>query len=116
MYRLTDKRLQKAKPILDEYMSRLQAAGKIDVMEFEVALRNCWRKIGYQELKGIFKDMAGRREYLYLAAYYMEHSNEGRVVVEFQGFLASLYGVKWYRHNSPEINSKRKAFWEKMKQ
>jgi hypothetical protein len=113
MYRLTERRKAKADPILEKYNAQLHADGAISAMAFEKELCACWN-VGYQSLKDIIKDLSKLDEYVYLAAYYMEHSNSGvGVVCEFQPVLAKLYGIKWY--HGPDMKTAQKAFWAKMK-
>ncbi len=113
MSRLTDRRRAKADPILRRYRTQLHSTGKIEACELEIELRECLN-LGYQGLKGIIEDLAKQKDYVYLAAYYMENSNAGAGVVnEFQDDLARLYGIKWY--HSPERDKKRKLFWRKLK-
>jgi hypothetical protein len=113
MYRLTERRFARAKPILDKYRERLHTAGDISAGELERELRDCWG-VGYQALKGIIEDLAKRNHYRYLAAYYMEHSSAPGVVSEFKPVLAKMYGIRSYGH-SPDRESKREAFWQGMK-
>jgi hypothetical protein len=112
MYRLTERRFTKAKPILDQYRKQLHDTGSILTRDFEMELRKCW-KIGYQELKSIIIELSKQNRYRYLAARYMESGSSG-VVTEFQSTLAKMYGIKSFYH-SPEKDSKRQAFWKKLK-
>lgn len=70
--------------------------------------------LGYLDFKGIIIDLSKRGEYRYVAAYCMEHSNAPGVVSEFQGVLATLYGIESYYH-SPDREQKREIFWQTMK-
>ena len=108
MARLTERRFEKAKAILDKYREDLHRTGSISAGILEKELRDCW-DTGYQELKGIIIDLSKRDHYRYLAAYYMEHSNAPGVVAEFKPVLAALYGIKYY--DGPEREHGRKAFW-----
>jgi hypothetical protein len=114
MYRLTDRRKAKALPILQKYKTKLDSSGSINEVGFEKELCECWN-VGYREIKDLIEDLAKCKEYIYLAAYYMENSNAGAgVVTEFQSVLAKLYGIKWYSHNA-ETLAARKSFWAKHK-
>ncbi len=109
MYRLTNRRLEKARAILDHHNAVLSEKSRIVAMKFDAELRECW-DIGYQELKDIIEQMAGMPEYKYLAAYYMENINGDCVVSEFQPVLAELYGIDWFY--SDDKDAKREAFWK----
>jgi hypothetical protein len=111
MYRLTDKRLQKAQPILDKYRADLFTARSFAVRGLERELRDTW-SLGYQELKDIIRELLKNDRYREVAAYYMERSNPVGVVSEFQQPLAYLYGLKWF--HAPEREGKRAAFWERV--
>ena len=115
MYKLTDRRLKKAEPILEKYRTELHGRGDFMVRVFERELRDCWG-LGYQELKDIFKQLSKMARYRYLATYYMENSNAPTVASEFKRVLASLYGVTSRKgYDAPERELKREAFWEKIK-
>ena len=111
MYRLTKRRKEKAREILDRYTQQLYNQRSIDG-PLERELRELW-KVGYQELKWIMIDMLEKHpEYAHLAAHYMEYSNGPGVVMEFQGSLAEVYGLSsWYY--DAEKEKKRAAFWER---
>ncbi len=113
MYRVTPRRLAKAQPILDAFAVQLHGKRAIDVTRFEMELRECW-DVGYREMKDLAEDLLKMRRYRFLAAYYMENSNgsRDRVAAEFKEVLAKLYGIDWYE--SPERETKRKAFWDTM--
>ena len=110
MYKLTERRLNKARSILDEHKSILDTHGTIDVGAFEMSLRECWN-LGYQELKDIIIALSKLDDYVYLAAYFMEHSNAPGVVSEFKRPLAKLYGITHY--SSPNRESAQRDFWAK---
>ena len=112
MYKLTKKRFEAAKSILDDYRYRLHTTGSFSRQVFESELRSCWQ-LDHQELKAIIKDLAKLPEYQYLAAYYMEDSSGMGAVSEFQPVLADLYGITSYYH-SEDREEKRKSFWERM--
>ena len=109
MASLTDRRFEKAKPILDKYRAQLHATGRISTREFEMELRRCWN-LGYQELKDIIIHLSKRDHYRYLAAYYMEDGSGVGVVMEFQPVLAAMYDID--RYDQPERETARKTFWE----
>ncbi|MGI6353818.1 MAG: hypothetical protein ACOX6W_01770 [Lentisphaeria bacterium] len=110
-YKLTEKRLQKATPILEEGFAFLvKTKGEAFLpRSFEYALRDCWN-IGYQELKSIMLDMLRHDKYKYLAVRYMEFCDGTGVKSEFKQSLARLHGVKGYDHLT--YNMDRKPFWE----
>lgn len=111
MARLTDRRFEQAKPILDRYRDKLAQSQNHSFHAgfLEKELRELWR-MGYQELKGVMKDLSRRPGYTHLAAYYMEHSNAGSgVAEEFKDTLAALYGVRHYHADDRE--EKQRAFW-----
>lgn len=114
MYRLTELRLKKAETILEKYRAQLHKTNSIVALVFERELRDCW-KLGYQEMKGIAKELARIKRYKYLAAYYMENSGSGTSVVgEFQQPLARLYGIP--RYDNRELRkAAREIFWKGMK-
>lgn len=109
-YRLTNRRLLKATPILEEAFAFIvNNRAKSLPYDFEMKLRSCWN-IGYQELKDVMADMLKYDRYKYLAVLYMETSSCPGVVTEFQSVLRKLHGVKCY---SPVTYSEdRKPFWE----
>jgi hypothetical protein len=110
MYRLTERRLMLAQPILEKHRGDLYNHQRFDCSTFEHQLRQCWN-VGYQELKDIMQDLLKRERYRYVAAYYMEHSNAPVVVMEFQIPLAKEYGIRNYHGNDRE--DKRRAYWER---
>jgi hypothetical protein len=113
MYRVTQRRLTKAQPILDRHRAELHRTGATDVTAFEMALRACW-KVGYQEMKDLATDLLKNDRYRFLAAYYMENSNGSRqrVAMEFKDDLAKLYQVQWY--DAKDRERKRSEFWATM--
>ena len=111
MYRLTEKRFQKAKLILEKYRNQLHRTGQIEAGFFERELGQCWN-LGYKALKGVMRDLLKEPRYRFLAAYYMEHSNAPGVVMEFQNPLAGVYGISYY--HSKDREKKKAAFWAKM--
>jgi hypothetical protein len=112
MYRLTDDRFEKAQPTLERYRTQLHTRRKIDAKGFEKELRTCW-DTGYREVKDILKRLSETTRYKFLAAYYMEHSDGSKPLTEFWPTLSELYGVDYYQ--SPMRESKREAFWRKLR-
>ena len=109
MYRLTNRRLEAARPILDEYQTRLFSHQSFDAQALEYELREVWG-IGYQELKDVAADMVKQDRYREVALFYMERSNPGTgVAAEFKPVLAKAYGVRSY--DQPDRDAKREAFW-----
>ncbi|RLB92252.1 MAG: hypothetical protein DRH26_06655 [Deltaproteobacteria bacterium] len=111
MKKLTKRRKDTAKDILERYTIYLHDNKSIPVKPFELELQNVW-DMGYQSIKDIMIDIVkNHREYTHLAAYYMEHSSTVGVVSEFQRPLAALYGLtSWYHDDTKEI--KRQQYWE----
>jgi hypothetical protein len=97
MYKVTQRRLTKAQPILERHRAELHRSGMTDARAVEMALRECWN-VGYQEMKDLAADLLKQERYRFLAAYYMENSNGSRqrVAMEFKDDLAKLYGIRWY--------------------
>lgn len=108
-YKLTERRLEAVRPILEKYRKLLHKSHHIDPGMLERELRDCWG-IGYQALKGIIIDLAKMGRYRLVAAYYMQHQNVPGPVAEFKKPLAQLYGTRGYDHFDKE--GKRKTFWE----
>ena len=111
MYKLTQKREEKAAEILGSYQKQMAQSDSIDCSGFEMELRKCWG-LGYRELKGIVIDMSRRPEYERMAAYYMQNQNALGPVSEFKGRLGQLYGVK--RYSSKGAKEGREAYWSKV--
>jgi hypothetical protein len=114
MANLTQRRFEKAKPLLDKYREQLHSTGHTSAEDLEHELRECWG-VGYQELKQIIIDLSKRDHYRYLAACYMENSNAPCVIEEFKAVLAAMYGIKSYDH-APDREEKQRAFWQTMLQ
>lgn len=112
MYRLTEIRLRKAEPILENYRRRLYERFRFEPGLLERELRECWN-VGYQELKDIFKDMLKQERYRYVAIYYMENISGAAVVSEFWEPLAEAYGVRYFR--APDMEQKCEEFWKKFR-
>jgi hypothetical protein len=112
MYKLTERRLAKAKPILETYRKQLHTSGFMAASNLESELRKCWN-VGYQALKGIMIDLSKLPRYRYVAARYMESGCPG-VVTEFQRTLSELYGMDSLL--SRDKKAKKEAFWGKLKQ
>ncbi|HUE69845.1 MAG TPA: hypothetical protein VMP01_03060 [Pirellulaceae bacterium] len=110
MYKLTERRLEAARDILEKYREQLHRSGSISAMSLEKELRDCWGGMGYQTLKGIIIDMLNNERYRLVAAYYMQHQNAPGPVSEFKPHLARLYGTPTY--DPFDKQGTRKAFWE----
>jgi hypothetical protein len=113
MYRLTDRRLESARPILEKYRAALIANKGFHPGSLEQELRQCFAvggtPLGYQSLKDIMIDMLKRERYRHVALYYMEHQNPTGPVSEFQGPLARAFSMPQYDRQDRE--GKRKQFW-----
>jgi hypothetical protein len=109
MYDLTEARLERARPILERYRSKLIETRAFEPHEFENELRVALF-LGYRELRAIVVEILEQHErYRYVAAYYMEHISANGVLLEFQEALAKAYGIRAY--DSPELEDAGKAFW-----
>ena len=108
MSRLTERRLEKARPILEKYREDYLCNGRIETGQFENELRACWN-MGYQELKDLIEDMLKIPQYRRIAAYYMQFSNPPGPVSEFKPHLAKLYGLETY--DCKERHAARDAYW-----
>ena len=110
MAKLTDRRMEKARPIFDRYRARLHETHDCDVQQLETELKDCFN-LGYQEIKDIIADLLKHDHYKYLAAYFMQNINSAvGVVSEFHDPLAKLYGLDYYYADDQE--EKCKAFWD----
>jgi hypothetical protein len=118
MYKMTDRRLATAKPILEKYRAQLFTSHSFDTHAFERELRDAW-STGYREIKDVVTEIAKKRRrtvekdtdrYREVAAYYMQNNNGACVASEFQRPLAELYGITHYDANDRE--QKRAEYWE----
>lgn len=110
MYKVTDRRFQKAESILEEYRDSLNKNLDYDTHAFEMELRNCW-DVGYQEIKDLLIDLIKKHpRYKHLALYYMQFQNAPGPVCEFHETLAKEYGAENYY--SDEFEQKKDRFWE----
>ena len=110
MYKLTDRRFHAAELILEEARASLIEHRSINSSTFENQLREVWN-IGYQEIKDVMNDIVKHYpRFKFVAIYYMENSNPGGVVSEFQDTLASEYGLPSYDRCT--IDSLRHKYWE----
>lgn len=90
MFAITDRRLDAAKPILDEYKRKLDELGRFDAGQFETELRKVWRT-GYREIKdaaiALYKQQG---EYAGVAEHYMQtQGTTSTMVSEFRDVLQS---------------------------
>ena len=109
MYRLTEKRFEKAKEILERFRNQLHKSGRTDPGLLEKELRECWHT-GYRELQDIMIQLLKNDRYRFLAAYYMDHSS--LVVTRFKAPLARVYGIPHYY--SQDREAKKAAFWARI--
>lgn len=110
---LTPVRLEKIRPLLDESVQSLAATGNISP-GFERQLRDTLKTTGYQSLKPLMVQLAGKRNderYRLVALRYMESGVPG-VVSEFQGTLAEAYGLRSYRVDRRLREFAKQLFWE----
>jgi hypothetical protein len=110
MYRLTERRLTKARNILEQHREDLYRFQYLNDAILERELATCW-KVGYRELKGIFIDLLKVERYRNLAAYYMQFQNAPGPVFEFKDSLARLYGCTSY--HAPDRDKRQRAYWER---
>lgn len=110
MYRLTERRFEAALSIFEKYQTHIDAGYHINSLAFERELRDCWN-VGYRELKDILIQLLSNPRYELLAASYMETSNGGQIVTEFQESLERLYGSQ--QCHGSDWTQKRDDFWNK---
>lgn len=110
MYRLTERRYEKALPIFESHRKRLESGQHVDARLLDQELRECWN-VGYQELKNIVIQLLDDPRFGLVAASYMENINGRLVVSEFKTPLAELYGLEVF--DSPARDKQAKAFWTK---
>jgi hypothetical protein len=109
MYKLTEKRLSIAEPILTKYGSVLTSKRSFDAGSFEQELRKAL-DLGYSEFKDIMCDVFDKHpRYRRVTAYYMQHSNAPGPVSEYKPLLAKLYGLEGY--DAPERKEKQQKYW-----
>lgn len=108
MLSLTPHRFKKAKPILDRYRDTFQSTQQLNAKALEQELKDSL-ELGPQVINTIMIDLLSKKEYVLLAARYME-SGEPNVSLEFMIPLAKLYRVKPY--HSPDREEKKRAFWK----
>lgn len=91
MYNVTDRRMEKARNILDEYKRILEERGTFQTGMLESSLRDVWNT-GYQEIKSAMIDLyKNHLEYSALAEYYMRNqAPRGMMVSEFKKVLMPL--------------------------
>ena len=113
MSRLTERRLEKALPILERYRDELRKTGSIEPIIMERELAECW-KSDYKGMKDIFIDMSFDDDFKYIAIYYMQHQAPD-VVREFQDRLASVYGLSYWHFNAELRECAARIFWDEFK-
>lgn len=74
MFKVTDRRLEKARPTLDDYVRKLDEFRKFDAGSLEKELKDIWGT-GYQEIKSAIVDLYKNHggDYGRVAEYYMRH-------------------------------------------
>jgi hypothetical protein len=110
MSEITVAQFEQATDLIEKYRTWLFKTKWIDVHAFERELRELW-DLGYQDIKPLIEELSNHGRCEQVAVYYMEHSNGGRVVSEFQGRLAEVYGIDWYY--SDDRLAKQAAYWER---
>lgn len=111
MYTLTERRIEKAMPILEKHRKQLLETGRFD-HRLEGELRACW-DTGYRELKDIFRQLIKIPRYQLLAAAYIEDGNfttRTGCPMEFFDPLADLYKIN--RYDSKELDVAKPKFWQ----
>ena len=89
MFKVTDRRLEKARATLDGYVSKLDECGKFDPSSFEHELKDIWGT-GYREIKSAVVDLYRNHggDYGRVAEYYMRHqAPEGTMNRSFKSAL-----------------------------
>ena len=110
MAKLTERRMEKADHIFEEYRTKLNEHQQVNCAQMEKELKQCFN-LGYQGIKDIIIDLFARERYKQLAAFFMENIDTSvGVVSEYHKPLAKLYGIKSYYADDRE--EKRKAFWD----
>jgi len=109
-YKLTEKREEKATPMLEEAFEFLvKTEGGSLPAGFERDLMACWGFSSYKTLKPIMSDMLRHERYKYLAVAYMEKPGLNAIVSEFKSPLAKLHGHRSF--NPEKYKEDRKQFW-----
>lgn len=122
MARLTEERLDVARPILDRYRDKLRRDRFFSAHAIERELSDALR-LGHQEVTGVVVDLLEMPDYRLVAAYYMENVNadmlgppdqarrDPGVAAEFMSPLAVLYEIESY--GAPDRDAKRAEFWRR---
>jgi hypothetical protein len=110
MSELTPEQFEQAKDIIEKYRDCLFRTKWMNAHSFEREIRELWQ-LGYQDIKELIEELSHHGRCEQVAVYYMEHSNGGRVVSEFQGRLAEIYGIDWYY--ADDRPAKQAAYWER---
>lgn len=118
--KMTPRRLEAAKTVLENYREELFSRHSFDCFRFEIELRAALRT-GYHGIKDVMCQMVERKHrppfekptdrYRQVAAYYMEHENGGMIVCEYQLPLTELFGAADYA--SDDWREKEAAYWER---
>jgi len=109
MIKLTERRIQQAREILDRYRDELWERRSFNLKELERELLQVW-ELGYRELKHLIVDLATWNDYELIAVKFMEAGAPG-VDSEFRTPLAKIYGIAGY--NSPQRKQKQADYWKR---
>lgn len=99
MFKLTDRRMERVRPILDKYRRELRERRTFDGSMFEHEMRDAL-DTGYQEMKDVAIQLARHPLYRGVAIRYMESGFAP--CSEFTLELPKLYGTACYRDGGYE--------------
>lgn len=110
MYKITQRREKKARPILEKAYESLVTRGRFDVHALERELRQCWN-VGYHELYEILEDAFKDEKWFPVAVYYMERISSPHPTCELRCALSRAYGLKKLV-SCDKSEFAREAFWK----
>ena len=108
MYRLTERRYEKALPIFEAHRKRLESGQHVDAQELRRQLRECW-DTGTKEVGNAMTQLLDDPRFGLVAASYLRYRDGSGVAHELKPRLAALYGLKTF--DSPERDEKEQSFW-----
>lgn len=109
-YRMTDRRMEKAQPILDTYRGRWVKSGFYDVQQFENEIKQTL-DLHYKQAQDVLVDLLKNQRYQLMVLYYMQHHNVPGPPSEFKRHLAKAYGLKIY--DCSEREEAQNSFWKR---
>lgn len=108
MYRLTERRYEKALPIFESHRKRLESGQHVNTLELSRQLRECW-DTGTKEIKSAMTQLLDDPRFGLVAASYLRYRDGSGVTHEIKPRLAALYGLA--KFDSPERHEKEQSFW-----